>query len=107
MFIGHLIRVVAELVEAIAGSSGFMPFCGADILITDINPRIKLGKVDIDPPGIFRYSIKITAIAHYPGIDGIFKGIRKARFLENLVLVGRKIYLEIAPSLGGEDPIAG
>jgi hypothetical protein len=78
-----------------------------DLFVADIDPGAEAGKIDIDPIWVFGFCLEKARIAYHLGIYGIFEGIRIARLVKSLVLMGREIYFEIPFSFGGIDTIAG
>ena len=97
VFIGHIVGVVHQLVQLVL----------TNFFITDVDLSIKPGKVDIDPVGIFRFSLKEGGILNDGSINRIFKGVRIAGLLEHLVFMFGKINFKISGGLGNIRTIAG
>jgi hypothetical protein len=72
-----------------------------------VNAAAKLGKINVDPIGIFRGLLKKGRIPDDPCIRGIFKAIRIPRLIKGLVRLLRKIYFEITPGFIGIIAVAG
>ncbi len=97
MLEGHLIGVAAQLVKLVRSY----------FLVADIDAGAEAGEVYIDPVRILGDRIEIAAVPDDRGVDWIIERIGKSRFIEGLVLVGRKVYLEVSSSFGGIDAVAG
>jgi len=97
VFEGHFERVIPQLVKLVR----------TYLFVTDINARIEPGEIDIDPIGILRHGIEKAAVPDDGRIDRIFEGIGIPRFIKGLVLMRRKIDLEITSSLRRIVAIAG
>ena len=85
MLVCHFIGIIPEFVEIIF----------AHLIITDIDARVELWKVNIDPIRVGRLYLKKTGIPDDPSIDRIFKRIGVIRVSEQLVLMRRKRNPEI------------
>jgi hypothetical protein len=72
MFIGHFVSVFPQFIKIVSRNA----------FVADVNARMKLGKIDIDPKRVFRLVVKKRGIARNFCILGIFKGIGKIRFVE-------------------------
>jgi hypothetical protein len=66
-----------------------------NLLITDVNTAVELGKIDVDPVWIFRSLFKKSSVFHDPCISRIFETVRITRLVERLVGFLWKIYSEI------------
>jgi hypothetical protein len=97
MLEGHFIGILPQLVKGILSY----------VLVADIDPGVEPGKVNIDPPGVFRRRFEKTGIPDYPGINGVFEAIGIPFLIKGLVLVRRKIYFKIASPFGGINTITG
>jgi hypothetical protein len=96
MFISQFISIIPKLVKTIV----------PNLVIADVNARMELWKVDVNPVGIGRLSLKKAGIPDNPGINRIFKRIGISGIIEQLVLTGRKGYPEITSWPGSIDAIA-
>jgi hypothetical protein len=97
VFKGHLKGVIPQLIE----------FVQAYCFVTDIDACVESREIDVYPPGVRGYGIKIGTVFQDVGIDGIFESIGISGLIESLVLMGGEIDLEIAPSFWGVDTVAG
>ena len=94
MLVGHLERIVGQLVKGVACLLRVVRW-GTDVFIADIDFGIEAGEFDIDPVGILGNGVEVAAVADDVGIDGVFKAIGIAGTVESLVFVLREIDPEI------------
>jgi hypothetical protein len=91
VFIRELKGVVDQLLVGI--------FVFSYLLVTHIHFAAEGGKLQVDPPGIFRFFSKKEGIFYHVGIYGILKSVRIARLVEHTVFSFREFDLEITPGL--------
>jgi hypothetical protein len=73
-------------------------------VVGDIDNPVKVREYNIDPERIFFLYGFISRINEYKTINRVFKGIRKTRLVENLILVlGWSINTEITRRFGREN----
>ena len=88
MLVSHFECIVGQFVVTI----------GPHLLITDVNPGSKTGKIHVDPIRILGYRVEKAAILDDVCIDGVLETIGIAGAVKCLVFVLGEIDPEIAPA---------
>ena len=96
MLESHFIGVIPEFIKIIR-----------NLLITDIYACPEAGEVNIYPVWVFRSWFKKSCIPDYFSIFRVFKSIRIARLVKNLICMLRKGNFKISPGFGRVIAIAG
>jgi len=97
MFVGHFECIVGQFVKGIE----------SNLLIADVDPCRKAGKVHVDPIWVFRYGVEKAAVLEHVCVDGVLEAIGIARAVESLVLVAGEIDPKIPAAFGGVGAVTG
>ncbi len=97
VLVSHLKSIVYHFTKIVA----------AKVFVANINAAAKLRKINIDPPWVLGFGVEKSGILHHFGIHRNFETVRKARLIENLILMLWQRDIKIASLLWNKGAVAG